>query len=117
MENRTSKPRALFLFLDGPVQPEMLVCSGRFPSHLAGKPCPYSDQGRIPLPPPKQEEEHGLAEFPAVAPIELTPACVIQDLGRLRNWRGKVALVYPKEFENERLFKCRQMFLLVIPGI
>ena len=33
---------------DGNVYPDTLICSGVIPSELGGKPCPYSQAGRMP---------------------------------------------------------------------
>jgi hypothetical protein len=110
------KPRALFLFPDQPPVSDADVCSGGFPSHLEGRHCPFSDEGRFPL----FEERFSQAESerePRLTPIERAPGCVIRDLGPLKAWQGGMQLQYPKSFEDWHLYKCRQMFLLVIPRI
>ncbi len=115
-EKSQSKPRALFLFPDRQAESDTDVCSGSFPSHLEGKPCPFSDHGRLPDP---RMEFPGLTseDIRRLELIEIAPACVIQDLGALKTWQGRMRLQYTQVIEDWHLFKCRQMFLLVIPGI
>ncbi len=44
--NGTAK--ALFVSPDGNIYPDYLICSGILPADLNGKPCPFSQAGRIP---------------------------------------------------------------------
>jgi hypothetical protein len=108
-----SKPRALFLFMDSEAKPDTEVCSGQFPSHLKGKPCPFSDHGRM----PKVTESQGDPEIDhcSTEPEFLRAhPCMLQKLGQLNQWREEVPLVFQNELAHKILYKCRQMFLLVL---
>jgi hypothetical protein len=110
-----SEPRALFLFLDEEPKPDTEICSGRFPSHLKGKPCPFSDQGR--LPPyivSRGETTIDINSTDSVIPD--TQPCRLQKLGQVDQWRKEVPLIYPKEYAQKMLYKCRQMFMLILLG-
>jgi hypothetical protein len=115
MAESHNKPRALFLFPDMDPEPDYVVCSGLLPSHLKGQACPYSDHGCMPL-------ERGEGETPssgdheAGGMLDSVPSCIVLYLGRLRDCKGEEPLRYPEELANMPLFKCKQMFLLVIPG-
>ena len=52
MNDHSGEPRALFPAYDGSVYPDTLICSGILPAELGGKPCPFSENGRLPLPRP-----------------------------------------------------------------
>jgi len=108
-----SEPRALFLFQDSDPEPDYRVCSGHIPSHLEGQPCPFSDEGRMPA----------LQDFPVICsyapngePSSLRAAstCGLQFLGALEGWTKNRTLLFPKEFGEHDLYKCRQMFLLIL---
>ncbi|NIM95173.1 MAG: hypothetical protein GTO18_15865 [Anaerolineales bacterium] len=45
------------------------------------------------------------------------PACVVQVLGYFNQWPGEGACRFPKDISGLPVYKCRQMFLLVLPGI
>jgi hypothetical protein len=45
------------------------------------------------------------------------PPCCIEQLGALREWTLAEGQTLPEALEGLRLFKCRQMFLLVVPGL
>jgi hypothetical protein len=116
MAESHSKPRALFLFPDIDPEPDYVVCSGLLPSHLKGQHCPYSDHGNIPL----DMEASGLdtRDMQEVyEPLAFAPSCIVLYLGRLGDWQGEIPLKYPEEMAHLPLFKCMQMFLLVIPGM
>ena len=113
MAKSHSKPRALFIFFDLEPKPDDEICSGQFPSHLDGKPCPYSDHGRM----PRRDNAGGeiLAQQDLTHQVpKLIRSCRLQALGRLEQWKSDVPLGYPKELENEILYKCRQMFMVVL---
>ena len=115
-EEGWGKPRALFLFPDRPAESDAEVCSGAFPSHLEGKACPFSDAGRFPLFAGSSDNSEGVSALTPRA-FDMLLACIIQNLGPVKAWRAQALLKYPKRIEDCLLFKCRQMFLLVIPGI
>ena len=48
MNDHNSEPRAIFLSPDGSLYPDTLICSGVIPPELGGKPCPFSQAGRMP---------------------------------------------------------------------
>jgi hypothetical protein len=115
MHKMGKKPRALFLFHDAMFLRDDLVCSGLFPSHLGGKPCPFADGGRIPQPQPLDELKASMV--PMLGRIgDLVPPCVVEQLGPLREWRKCEGAWYPTDLRQLRLYKCCQMFLLVVPG-
>jgi len=113
MHKKDDKPRALFLFPDGKLLGDNLVCSGISPSGLEGKYCPFSEGGRMPRPKPIDEASKlKLSQFG-----ELAPPCAIEYLGSLEAWQRAGEVRYPKELGSLKVYKCRQMFLLVVPGL
>jgi hypothetical protein len=116
MHKMGEKPRALFLFPEGMFLRDDLVCSGIFPSHLDGKPCPFADEGKFPKPQPLDKVKVSIQ--PNLGRVgDLVPPCIVGQLGPLRAWqRGKGAR-YPSDLNPLQLYKCRQMFLLVVPGL
>ena len=108
-------PRAIFLSSDGEWLPDNVVCSGlKFPE-LRGRACIHSDAGRFPLPQRLGESDS------TISPEKnsnngLTPPCAIMQLGRLEDWRNVVG-EYPRDMHGLLVFKCKQMFLFVIPGL
>jgi hypothetical protein len=113
MAESRSEPRALFLFLDMEPKPDTEICSGQFPSHLGGKPCPYSEHGRMPA------GNISSGEFlkPKVTVDQLPGsirACKLQKLGRVDQWQEDVPLVFPEELAQEIVYKCRQTFIVVL---
>ncbi len=112
MADSRSKPRALFLFPSSEARSDDEICSGRFPSCLKGKPCPYSDQGRIPLRDAFvdgdflyviREESNGLQ----------VASCTLQRLGSIEDWIKDYPLMFPKGMSHKMLYKCRQMFFVI----
>lgn len=114
MVQHRSGPRALFLVGEGKLVPDHLVCSGVFPSHLAGKRCPFSEAGRMPEVAAVSENLASIEGLNRAG--ELAPPCAIRVLGKLQTWQGEHSS-YSVNMRNLRLFKCKQMFLLVIPGL
>jgi hypothetical protein len=113
MANCRREPRALFLFLNEEPKTDTEICSGHFPSHLKGKPCPFSDRGR--LPPYIESRDEPIVESNStdyLAP-DAQP-CKLQKLGRVDQWQKEVPLIYPEEYGHKMLYKCRQMFMLVL---
>jgi hypothetical protein len=109
-------PRALFIGADGQIYPDNLMCSGIIPADLSGKPCPFSDQGRMPHPQPLSEKEPSYSPDKG-KPGDLCPPCAKQQLGSLEHWQGHNNQSFPPDLLKLRLFKCRQWFWLVVPGI
>ena len=116
MEYYGGDVRALFLSPDGNIYPDTLICSGVVPPELDGKPCPYSDMGRMP----------GVITLDPTAsnyvidkgqPGDLCPPCGKQQLASLQHWQGHGRQQFPDELLPLRLFKCRQWFWLVVPGL
>jgi hypothetical protein len=108
-----SRPRALFLFPDTEPKPDIEICSGIFPSHLNGKRCPYSYYGRMPPYIESGSEPIFDTDFTDAA-ISDHQSCMLQKVGRVDQWQRAVPLKYPEECAQKVLYKCRQMFLLVL---
>ncbi|KPK90117.1 MAG: hypothetical protein AMJ88_16605 [Anaerolineae bacterium SM23_ 63] len=116
MHKMGKKPRALFLLPEGIFLRDDLICSGIFPSHLDGKPCPFADGGKMPKPQPLDEAK--VSMHPKLGRVgDVAPPCVVEQLGPLREWRRREGVRYPSDLSPLRLYKCRQMFLLVVPGL
>jgi hypothetical protein len=116
MKDQIGEPRALFLFPDGMVHPDSFVCSGIVADKLGGGPCPYSDGGRMPLPRPLDETDPDYT-IDKGQPGDLCPPCAKQQLSNLGHWQGHGGTRFPEELSPLRLFKCRQWFWLVVPGL
>jgi hypothetical protein len=116
MHDLNDEPRALFLSARGPLYPESIICSGILPSQLEGHPCPYSDKGRMPYPQPLVEiETYARPQLGQLG--DFAPPCAIEQLGHLKAWGENSGLEFPQALATLRIFKCRQMFLLVVPGL
>jgi hypothetical protein len=111
MRSGGKRARALFLLGEGLWIPDRAVCSGRVPSSLGGQVCPYARRGRMPVARPLREEDVALRPR-AGGPGDLAPPCAVERLGPVESWRQD-----PGPLSGLRLFKCRQMFLLVVPGL
>lgn len=111
-----SAPKALFFSPDGNIYPDTLICSGILPAELGGKACPYSQAGRIPEPLPLNADDSNYTADKG-QPGDLCPPCVKQQLANLGHWQGHGKQQFPKELLSLRLFKCRQWFWLVMPGL
>ena len=116
MSEAASQLRALFLLQDGSVLPDSMVCSGRLPAILGGKPCPYADDGRCPSAVPLDAEDPRYTVDKG-QPGDLAPPCIKQQLANLGHWQGHGGAQYPEDLLGLRLFKCRQWFWLVVPGL
>jgi hypothetical protein len=109
-------PRALFLAPDGSIFVDSLVCSGVIPAELDGRLCPYSQNGRIPVPvaldpcDPSYTLDKG-------KPGDLCPPCAKQTLGPVESWIPGAVGRHNELSPRLRLFKCRQWFWLVVPGL
>jgi hypothetical protein len=114
-ENENS-PRALFLATNGNTYPDSLICSGVIPAELNGKQCPYSKNGRMPDPIPLNADD-ATYSIDKGQPGDLCPPCAWQQLSSLAHWQGYKGQRYPEHLLPLRLFKCRQGFWLVLPGL
>jgi hypothetical protein len=116
MNNSNGQPKALFLSPDGHIFPDTLICSGLIPAELDGRPCPFSQNGRLPDPTPLYKND-AVYTIDKGHPGDLCPPCVKQQLGSLEHWQGHHNQTFPAELLALRLFKCRQWLWLVIPGL
>ena len=116
MHQKRGAPRALFLSPQGMIFSDRFVCSGELPSRLGGQPCVFSDKGRMPSPRPIDEIMTRM--HPKLGRVgDLAPPCAIEQLGTVEAWMEAHNVCYPDVIKPLRLFKCRQMFLLVVPGL
>jgi len=116
MQDHSSEPRALFISPDGNIYPDFMICSGVLPSELYGKPCPYSTAGRFPDLVSLDPQAPGYSSDQG-RPGDLCPPCAKQHLAQLGHWQGHGTQSFPEELLPLRLFKCRQWFWLVVPGL
>jgi hypothetical protein len=107
MGEEAELPRALFFGDEGALLPDDLVCSGRTPGRETGEPCPFSESGRMPLPRPQRADSPG----------DVAPPCAVQALGSLAEFAGEASGRYELKLHPLRVFKCRKLFLLVVPGL
>ncbi len=115
MGDHTNSARALFISRDGGIYPDDLICSGVLPAELGGRPCPYAQAGRMPEPVPLSPDDPAYTVDKG-QPGDLCPPCAKQQLAHLGHWLRNGARI-PKELLPLRLFKCRQWFWLVVPGL
>jgi len=116
MQASGDSPRALFLSDEGTVFPDSVVCAGLVPGRELGAPCPHSDAGRMPL--PRRIEARAAHIAPGRGrPGHLAPPCAVQALGSLALFLGARAASFGPELQPLRVFKCRLMYLLVVPGL
>jgi hypothetical protein len=108
-----SAPRALFLFQDSEPEPDFKVCSGLLPSHLKGQAYPYSEDGRMPeTQKTAWRPRNGSNRRPSRE--HATSDCGLQKLGTVEAWATVYKLNFPKQYGKLDLYKCRQMFLLIL---
>lgn len=96
--------------------PDTLICSGVIPPELGGKPCPYSQAGRMPDVVPL-DPAAATYTIDKGRPGDLCPPCAKQQLASLGHWQGHGKQHFAEELLPLRLFKCRQWFWLVAPGL
>ena len=95
MNDHSAEPKALFISPDGNIYPDTLICSGILPAELGGKPCPFSQAGRIPDPvrlnadAPNYTVDKG-------QPGDLCPPCAKQQLANLGHWQDTARGSFPK---------------------
>lgn len=116
MNHSPNGAKALFLAPDGNVYPDHLICSGILPAHLNGKPCPYSQNGQFPDLAPLDPDDPDYS-IDKGQPGDLCPPCAKQNLSHLGHWQQNGNKQFPEELHPLRLFKCRQWFWLVVPGL
>ena len=116
MSAHNDQDRALFPWPDSNIYPDSMVCSGLIPPELGGKPCPYAQDGRMPdlLPLEKDRSDNNPDKG---QPGDLCPPCAKEQLGPLAQWQGHRGRQFPAGLLPLRLFKCRQWFWLVVPGL
>lgn len=114
--NGNQLARAFFVSPNGTLYPDYLVCSGIIPADLNGKPCPFSQAGRIPDPAPLDPKDSTYSKDKGRAG-DLCPPCAKQHLSSLGHWQNSAHPDFPSELLELRLFKCRQWFWLVVPGL
>ena len=116
MSDHSAEPKAFFISPDGNIYPDTLICSGILPAELGGQPCPYSQAGRIapPLPLNANDPNYSIDKG---QPSDLCPPCAKQQLAHLGHWQGHGKRQFPEELLSLRLFKCRQWFWFVVPGL
>ena len=112
MAESRSKPRALFLFPEIDPKPDSEICSGRYPSHLNLQPCPYSDNGRIPL--PLRDELDSRENAIDIHDMDSIPPCVTQYMGDLEELEGEWVYPHLEVSRGLGVYKCQQMFLLIL---
>jgi hypothetical protein len=106
----------LLIFSGSDIVSDDLICSGKLPSLLEGRPCPWSVQGRMPEPVPLNEDDPTYC-IDKGKPGDMCPPCCKQNLRSLGHWQGHGGQQFPEELLPLRLFKCRQWFWVVIPGL
>lgn len=111
-----NSPKALFLAPDGNIYPDNLICSGVIPAELNGKPCPYSENGRMPDPVLLNGDDPTYS-IDKGQPGDLCPPCALHQLSSLGHWQGYKGQRYPEHLLPLRLFKCKMGFWLIVPGL
>jgi len=115
MHEKHGEPQALFLFSNGQLVAADLICSGNLETQFKG-PCKYSDNGNMPglirltLNAGTQEARLGRNG-------DFAPQCALEQLGSLGTWQLTIGERYPHRYWDFRVFKCRQMLMLIVPGI
>ena len=116
MDNHDSTPKAIFLSLDGSTYPDTLICSGAISFELSGKPCPYSQDGRMPDVIPLDPTDSSYTTDKG-QPGDLCPPCAKSQHASLQLWQVPSRQQFPAGLLPLRLFKCREWFWLVVPGL
>ncbi len=116
MDEGADQPRALFLSDEGGTLPDSTVCSGRIPGRETTGLCPHSESGRMPRP---RRIEPGDVRFDKECGRrgDLAPPCAVQALGSLGSFLGARSAALDPGLLPLRVFKCRLMYLLVVPGL
>jgi hypothetical protein len=111
----TPEAHALFISTDGYLYPDYLICGGLVPIERQGRVCPFSDQGRMPLPVPITPDDNDL--LARGKPGDYCPPCATHQLASLGHWQSHKAQDFPPALLPLRLFRCRQGYWLVVPGL
>jgi hypothetical protein len=115
MHEKRAEPKALFLFSNGLLIADDLICSGELETQFTG-PCKYSRDGKMPglVRLVFDENYHGSR---LGMNGDFVPRCALEQLGSLANWQLIIGEKYPHRYWHFRVFKCRQMLMLIVPGI
>jgi hypothetical protein len=109
------KSQALFLFSRGQLISHEMICSGEKTTQFEGA-CQYSSQGRMPG--LKKLEVNPSGQASRLGQVgDLAPLCALEQLGSLGKWQENIGETYPSQFLPLRVFKCRQMLMLIVPGL
>jgi hypothetical protein len=115
MHEKRDVPQALFLFSNGLLVADDLICSGELETQFTG-PCKYSSSGKMPglirLAFDRDTRESRLGRNG-----DFAPQCALEQLGSLGTWQLTIGERYPHRYWDIRVFKCRQMLMLIVPGI
>jgi len=115
MHEKHGKPQALFLFSNGQLIDADLICSGNLETQFEG-PCKFSADGKMPglirLAFNGDTQESRLGRNG-----DFAPKCALEQLGSLGTWQLDIGERYPHRYRDLRVFKCRQMLMLIVPGI
>lgn len=115
MHEKHGEPQALFLFSRGLLIADNLICSGKLETPFQGA-CKYSDNGQMPglkrLLVDEKSQETRLGKGG-----DLAPHCALEHLGDLGTWQKNIGERYPHRYSHLRVYKCRQMLMLIVPGI
>jgi hypothetical protein len=115
MHENHGKSQALFLFSKGRLISHELICSGRITTQFEGS-CKYSQDGRMPG--LKRLELNQSGQISRLGHDgDLVPRCALEQLGSLEEWQENIGETYPAQFLQLRVFKCRQMLMLIVPGL
>ncbi len=115
MHENHGKSQALFLFSRGRLISHELICSGKITTQFEGS-CKYSQDGRMPG--LKKLEANQTEQISRLGHDgELVPICALEQLGSLEEWQENIGETYPAQFLQWRVFKCRQMMMLIVPGL
>ena len=107
------KPRALFLFPSKRTYlQEVDICGGLQIADFGGEACPFSLSGRMAQPPHSRTKTASKTQLALEIPH--LPTCVTQKLGSLSDWGRETNVAVPEHVADLPVYKCRQMFLLVI---
>jgi hypothetical protein len=70
------------------------------------------------MPSPVRIDEVAQRRAPGLGEVgDWAPPCCLEQLGPVKEWRLARRFSIPESFKDFRLFKCRQMFFLVVPGL
>ncbi len=115
MHENYGKPQALFLFSNGRLISDDLICSGKISTQFKGS-CKYAADGRMPGVVKLKDDQSGqISRLGKVG--DLAPKCALEQLGSLEQWQATIGETYPAQFLQMRVYKCRQMLMFVVPGI